>query len=244
MILPRLYRELAEYWPLLSPPDDYVQESALLRDLVLQQHQQVRRKPTLLELGVGGGHTLSHIAGEVEATGVDLSPEMLRQCHQLVPSLELIEGDLRYVRLERTFDLVFLHDAADYLLDVHDLDAALETIRVHLAPGGIAAIAPTYVAETFVPHEFSTDQQSAGDELTISFLSYVHDPNPNDTEFEMIIVYLINRCGSVQVEEDRHRCGLLPTGTWLDRLRQAHLDAEVRDDEMWRLFVARHAPGH
>ena len=243
MTLPRLYQDMAQYWPLLSPPSDYVAEAELLKVFIDEQSKRLKRKPTLLELGVGGGHTLSHLAKSVEAVGVDLSPAMLANCRRLVPSAELVEADLLTVRLGRTFDLVFLHDAADYLRTEREIDDALATVAQHLAPGGIAAIAPTYVRETFEAHEFSADQPSTENDLHLTFLSYVHDPDPKDTLFEMILVYLINDHGRVEVIEDRHSCGLFPSATWLDRLEKASLMPELRQAEVWQLFVARHASG-
>jgi hypothetical protein len=50
---PRLYRDLAEWYPLLTPVGDYAEEAAFYRRLF---DERCRRPPrTLLDLGCGGG---------------------------------------------------------------------------------------------------------------------------------------------------------------------------------------------
>ena len=55
----RLYSDLAVWWPLMSPPDDYVEEAADLLPLLLDGDHSPGR--TLLELGVGGGSLAWHL---------------------------------------------------------------------------------------------------------------------------------------------------------------------------------------
>ena len=52
--LPKLYSELARWWPLLSAPEDYAEESAFYRQTLLAACPSAR---TMLELGSGGGTT-------------------------------------------------------------------------------------------------------------------------------------------------------------------------------------------
>jgi SAM-dependent methyltransferase len=82
----------------------------------------------------------------------DLSAEMLAggrspSTRAAPPSV----GDLRALDLGCTFDVVFAHDAVDYLLTEADLAAAARTARRHLRPGGLALFVPDAVAERFAP---------------------------------------------------------------------------------------------
>ena len=91
----------------------------------------------LLELGVGGGHNLSHLTSEFDAAAVDLSPQMLELSRRLNPTVEHHLGDMRTVRLPgQVFDAVLIHDAICYMQTEDDLRAAFATARVHLRPGG------------------------------------------------------------------------------------------------------------
>ena len=105
----KLYRELAEWYPLLTPVADYAEEAAFYRRL-FEEH--CRRPPrTLLDLGSGGGHNAAHLKATLSCTLLDLAPAMLDLSRRLNPECEHVEGDMRTVRLRRVFDCVLVHDA-------------------------------------------------------------------------------------------------------------------------------------
>ncbi len=57
MKLPRMYSEFASWWPLISAPQDYAEESQFYREkLVTAYHIQPN---TMFELGCGGGNNAS-----------------------------------------------------------------------------------------------------------------------------------------------------------------------------------------
>jgi SAM-dependent methyltransferase len=240
MSAPRLYHDLAALWPKLSPPEDYAAEAELI-DMLLRGRYPVAdgRRPHLLELGAGGGHTLVHLADDYDLTAVDISDAMLDHCRALVPSATCIVGDMRTVRLGRTFDAVLIHDAIDYMLSEADVRAALETAAAHLEPGGVAMIAPTTTHETFIDGEVADDCETGDPNL--AYFSFVHDPDPDDDTYEMILVYLIRdpRSRRVEVVEDRHICGLFRTRQWMAWMKDAGFDVRFVDEEdgPWSLFL-------
>ena len=113
----RLYTDLAEWWPLLSPPEDYAEEAALYLEFLT--HALGRAPRSLLELGSGGGHLASQIPADVDLHLVDLAPEMLQASRKLNPQREHCHADMRSLRLARAFDAVLLHDAVMYLSLIH-----------------------------------------------------------------------------------------------------------------------------
>lgn len=239
----RLYCDLAALWPLLSPPEDYESEAAMLHQWI-QQHFDSSQRIRVLELGAGGGHTLVHLAEHYDCTAVDFSETMLEQCQKLIPCVKTHIGDMRDVRLHEIFDVVLIHDAIDYMLSPEDIAVTLETVKAHLAPGGVAFIAPTYFAETFENHAIESD--SNGDPETgrvLAYTSYVHREDDGATTFEMILVYVINDDGQVQVIEDRHTCGLFSEAHWDHMLRDVGFDTErvtLSDDDQdmpFNMFV-------
>ncbi|MEM8739111.1 MAG: class I SAM-dependent methyltransferase [Planctomycetota bacterium] len=244
--LPRLYDDLAWLWPVLSPPEDYAAEAARLDELIRTRLGPGPKR--VLELGAGGGHTLVHLAaadGPGHAcVAVDRSEPMLAHCRTLIPGIQAVAGDMRSVRLGQRFDVVLLHDAVDYLTTPRDIRETLATVREHLVPGGIAMIAPTYTAEAFTDSEVA-DDTAATDAAEVTYFSYVHDPDPGDDTFEMILLYLIRpraadgTPGRAQVIEDRHTCGLFGGGEWLAMMRTAGLTTEFveHEDAAWSLFV-------
>lgn len=246
MTTPRLYDDLAHLWPMLSPPEHYTAEAAVLRGLIekhLKGSSDQRR--SVLELGAGGGHTLVHLADDYDCTAVDLSEPMLENCRRLVPQVQTIVGDMRSVRLNKTFDAVFLHDAIDYMLSESDVRRVLETAAAHLEPGGLCVVAPTYTRETFIDGDVADDGTTT-DSGELTYFSYVHDPDPADDTFEMILLYLIRdaQTRAVEVIEDRHTCGLFSDEQWLGWMTDAGFDARHEEadagdpvDELWSLFV-------
>ena len=59
MAAPRLYTELADWWPLLSAPEDYAEEAAIYADLLAAESESPIS--SILELGCGGGNNASHL---------------------------------------------------------------------------------------------------------------------------------------------------------------------------------------
>ena len=143
---PKLYAELAGWWQLISPTEDYVDEAAFFARLF-----RAENAGTVLELGCGGGNVAWFLKGEFALTLTDISEAMLAESEKQNPELEHIEGDMRTLRLGRTFDGVLIHDAIMYMISEEDLRAALLTAHEHCKPGGVAVFVPDWVAETFQP---------------------------------------------------------------------------------------------
>jgi SAM-dependent methyltransferase len=234
----KLYRELAEWWPLFSPPgEDYAAEAAYVRGLIEERAQGPVR--TLLELGSGGGNNASHLKANYALTLVDIAPEMLAVSRALNPECEHIEADMTNVRLGRVFDAVFVHDAVGYLTREVDLAAAMETAAVHCRPGGVAIFAPDCVRETFAP---GTDDGGAdGEGRALRYLEWTHDPDPNDTTYAVdYAIVMRDASGDSRVVHDRHVEGLFPRATWQTLLDAVGFDVSVVVDPWGRdLFVGR-----
>lgn len=227
---PRIFTDLAHLWPLLSPVEDYLKEAQSVHR-VLQRYLGPEahlggRKPSLLELGAGGGHTLHHLLDKYDITAVDLSQEMGANCQRLNPEVDFHQGDMRTVRLGRRFDAVLIHDAIDYLQEVEDVEQTMRTAAAHLSPAGVVLVAPTYVEETFVDQEVEYDQQSQSG-IDLTYFSYVHRPDEKSHRVETVLVYLIRKGGGVEVVEDRHPGGLFSTNDWIMMLRGAGFEVEL-----------------
>jgi hypothetical protein len=234
----KMYAELAKWWSLLSPPEEYVDEAEFFLPLLAEvtEHPSV----TMLEIGSGGGNNALHMKSAfASVTLVDLSSQMLDVSRQLNPDCEHIQGDMRTLRLERTFDVVFIHDAIDYMTTTDELKQAIETAFVHCKSGGMGLFVPDAVRETFEP---STDHGGEdGDGRAIRYLEWSYDPDENDTTY--ITDYIIvTREGDepVTVENDRHIIGLFPHDEWLRLLRESGFVADYVIDPFERhVFIGR-----
>jgi hypothetical protein len=221
---PKLYRELASWWPLLSPPAEYAEESAFYQRVLVENCD--RSPQTALELGSGGGNNASFLKKRFTMVLVDRSPDMLRVSHALNPECEHVEGDMRNVRLDRQFDCVFVHDAVSYMTTESDLRQAVETAYVHLKTGGAALFAPDDIRENYQP---STDHGgSDGADRALRYLEWDWDPDPADTWAVVDFAYLLRESdGSVRVEHDRHFAGLFARADWLRILGEVGFKVDV-----------------
>lgn len=208
----RLYHELSFLWPIVSPPEEYATEAKLLLEILYKKLGPGRH--TLLELGVGGGHLLSHLTSVFEATAIDLSEEMLALSAQLNPSVEHHIGDMRSVKLPKKFDVVLAHDSICYMLNEDDLRAVFQTAKAHLEPGSVFVAAPDWFKDTFqgpsVLHWIKREEN-----LEVTFIEYVEDSDTSDTTIESVFFYVIKEGTTLRVEQDHHQTGLFPKSTWL-----------------------------
>ena len=134
--MPRMYEEFAEWWPLLSAPAGYEEEATFYRDALLSTATGPVR--TLLELGSGGGNNASHMKSRFEMVLVEPAAGMRAVSQRLNPECEHVLGDMRTLRLGRTFDVVFVHDAVAYMTSEEMLADCMSTAHAHLRPGGVA----------------------------------------------------------------------------------------------------------
>jgi SAM-dependent methyltransferase len=224
MDAPKLYHQLAEWWPLLSAPEEYAEEAGLYRHALLEGSK--RPVTTVLELGSGGGNNASHLKPHFTMTLVEPSAGMLAVSRRLNPDCEHVQGDMRNVRLGRRFDAVFVHDAVVYMTTEADLRAAIETAFVHCEAGGVALFAPDNVRENFHP---STDHGGHDGEMRgLRYLEWTWDPDPADTTYLVDYACLLReRDGSVRVEHDRHVEGLFARRDWLRWLSDAGFEPRV-----------------
>ncbi len=218
-----LYDKLAYLWPVISPPEDYADEAEHWRRAIRKHLGPGRHR--LLELGVGGGHNLSHLTSEFDAAAVDVSPGMLDLSRRLNPAVEHHLGDMRDVRLGKVFDAVLIHDAIGYMQSEDDLRAAFATARAHLWPGGLLLVAPDLVRDTFRPGmtlSWSTNK----DGVEVRTEEIVRDADPSDTVVESYFTYTITERGARRVERDIHVTGLFPIATWTALLEEAGFTTE------------------
>jgi SAM-dependent methyltransferase len=213
---PKLYGELAEWWPTFSTPEGYREEAAFFKRVLSKS--STPRPRTVLELGSGGGNSAFHLKSRFQMTLVDLSPNMLAVSRALNPECEHVEADIRKVRMGRTFDAVYVHDAICHMTTEADLHAAMKTAFAHCRPGGAALFAPDFVRETFVEN---LDQGGNDTERgSVRFLQWTTDPDPKDTTYFVDFAILIrDRQGGMRVEHDRHTYGLFSRAEWRRLLR-------------------------
>ena len=106
------------------------------------------------------------------------------------------------------------------------LEDTLVTAATHLKPGGVLVMCPDWFRETF-PDEFVSHKTRRRGDTSLTYIEYVHDPDPADTTVEVVMFMLIREHGQLRVEQDRHTIGLFPKRTWLELTAEAGFDVET-----------------
>jgi hypothetical protein len=215
--------ELVPFYRLLDAYEDHAEEGvSFTADF---ERACAFRPETLLELGAGAGNNGFHLKRRFRCTLTDISASMLGLSRELNPDCEHVQGDLRTLRLERTFDAVLIHDAICYMTSPDDLRAAAATAFVHTRPGGAAIIAPDCLRETFAEHTELHEGNGGGRSLRA--LEWAWDPDPNDTTYTVEYAFLLREGTAMKAVHDRHVEGLFPRATWLSVLREAGYAVET-----------------
>jgi SAM-dependent methyltransferase len=220
-----MYTDHAAWFHLLSAPAEYAEEAAFFTALIREAGGPGLR--TLLELGSGGGNMAAHYVKDFEPTLTDLSPEMIALSRTIHPTLEHHVGDMRTLRLGRTFDVVFVHDALCYLTREDDLRQCMQTAWVHLRPGGVAVFAPDCTAESLRP---GTDCGGNDDgDRGLRYLEWSHPPEPGASEHVVDYVLAFHERGKpMRIDHDRHIEGLFSRDVWLRLLAETGFRAHGR----------------
>jgi len=205
-----LYSDLADWYPLITPPDDYIQEAADYRATLASAIDGPLTR--LLELGCGAGHNAVHLKRGLDCVLTDLSPAMLAVSQRLNPDCRHVQGDMRTLRLGETFDAVLIHDAVAYMVTADDLRAAAETAFAHLRPGGVALFAPDDIADDFV--ECSDSWQFDYPGRSVRMTEWAWDPDPTDTHCTVEYIVMMREHGAVRVSHETHVLGLFSAEAW------------------------------
>lgn len=226
---PRLYDDLSELWRFVSPPEEYLEEVASFRAR-LRRHG-VADGASLLHLGSGGGSIDFQLKQTYRVTGVDISAAMLAHAARLNPEVEYVQGDLRRVRLGRTFDAVLVHDAISYMTSVEELELAYRTAAAHLEIGGLMIALPEELPARVVPDRPEVWSRTVGKRM-VTVIETDYDPDPTDHQFETVYVFLIRDGHDLRVEVDRHVHGVFELEEFLGAMRSAGFDPKA---EPWEL---------
>jgi SAM-dependent methyltransferase len=239
----RLYQDLVWVWPIMSPPEDYVEEGRKLSELIRERSQAGAE--TLLHLGCGGGHNDYTLKEYFLVTGIDLSPAMLELAGRLNPEVDYHRGDMRSVRLDKTFDAVAGLDSLAYMQTEEELRRVFETAYVHLVTGGLFLALPEFTREGFQQNWTHSSSHSSGD-TSVTYMENYYDPDPGGTIIEATFVYLIRQGSKLEIETDRHLCGIFGMETWESLLTETGFEVErtqlkLRNDsgeeEEYPLFI-------
>ena len=237
-----LYSDLAPWYHLIDPVADHEDEAEAYRNAF--ESAVEGRAETLLELGAGAGNNAHYLKRRYRCTLTDVSEPMVALSRVQNPECEHLAGDMRTLRLGRTFDVVLVHDAIVYMTTEEDLLAAATTASLHTRPGGAAIFAPDFLRDNF--HQ--TTLLIEGDDGTRALrgLEWCWDPDARDTTYMAEYGFLLREGDRVTMAHDRHLEGLFSEADWHRWLTKAGFEVQtverpVGPGEVDRIFLCRRA---
>ncbi|MEU6647378.1 class I SAM-dependent methyltransferase [Saccharomonospora sp. NPDC046836] len=133
----------------LSRGKDWAAEAEQITAMIRARRPGAR---TLLDVGCGTGAHLAAFATMFDhVEGVEPAEAMREIARERLAGTAVHPGDMREVRLPRTFDAVTcLGFAVAYMPDSAALDTAIARMAAHLEPGGVLVVEPWWTPETFL----------------------------------------------------------------------------------------------
>ena len=233
-----VFAAYSRYYDLLYRDKDYAAEARYVHELVQQHHPAAR---TMLDLGCGTGRHAQLLSQHgYTLTGVDLSEEMLKVARAASPALGFVQGDVRTVRLGKTFDVVAsLFHVMSYQTTNADLRAALETIREHLAPGGLFVFDCWYGPAVLTSRPETRVKRLEDESIHVTRLAEpVLHPNENVVDVNYHVLIRDKQSGAVEELRETHKMRYL----FAPEVQLLLEDAGLRLTQI-REFMSEREPG-
>jgi SAM-dependent methyltransferase len=204
-----IFGNYSRYYDLLYRDKNYIGEARFMHQLI-QNH--TLNAQLIFELGCGTGNHAVLLANEgYNIHGVDLSEGMLQKANErlsllppeLASRLEFSQGDIRHIKLKKTFDVVIsLFHVISYQTTYEDLLAAFTTVKKHLKLGGIFIFDVWYGPAVLSDHPKVRVKRLEDEEIEVT---RVAEPvmYPNDNLVDVNYHVFIKDKLSKQIEELR-----------------------------------------
>ncbi|MBI4328296.1 MAG: class I SAM-dependent methyltransferase [Chloroflexi bacterium] len=200
-----LYDKLWRLYDALVQREEYEPEAAFIIDTVRRHKTAPGNK--LLDVGCGFGNLHLYLKSAFRITGVDASPTMLRVARKRNPDVTYRRGDVQSLRLRERYDVVTALDMLEYCLDYPSLERALANLARHLRPGGVLIFWMDVVKENF-RQDRADVLAPPGEAPGFALFEYSYDPDPTDTVFQFVMLWVLREGRGLRVEVDDHTMGL------------------------------------
>ena len=202
----------SSYYNLLYKDKDYDGEATYI-DHLIGKHSPGAK--SVLDLGCGTGrHDLLLARMGYEVTGIDLSNEMilvannqLSSVNGVMLSLNFQNGDMRTIRLEKSFDVVIsLFHVVSYLISDEELSAAFATASAHLKAGGIFIFDCWYGPAVLTDRPCTRIKRLEDEEISVTRIAEpVLYPNDNVVDVNYHVIIGDKKSGEMEELRETHR---------------------------------------
>ena len=201
-----LYRKFARYYDLIYQWMDYESEAEFIEKMVeLHPHSGGL---DLLDVACGTGNHAQYLVDSFHVVGLDINPEMMEIAREKVPEMELIQGNMKEMNLERDFDVIIcLFSSINYHTNLSELGTTFKRFYDHLKPGGVLIFDLGFCTENWEEGRMLVDAVVEGDLQ----LARISQSRLCDGVFNANFVFLIKEDGNMDFEVDQHQIGVFNT---------------------------------
>jgi len=201
-----LYRKFARYYDLIYQWMDYPGEAEFIKQMVELNQQSPGNN--LLDVACGTGNHAQYLTDSFNVVGLDINPEMMNIAREKVPEMELIQGNMKEMDLDRDFDtIICLFSSINYHTNLLELEETFKRFYHHLKPGGVLIFDLGFCTENWEEGRMLVDAAVEGDLQ----LARISQSRLYDGVFDANFVFLINEDGIMDFEVDQHRIGVFST---------------------------------
>ncbi len=228
-----MYNAYQWIWDLVGTVEDY-EEYAEYLVKCLKEDENINPR-NLLHLGCGSGCIDFHLKRHFDITGVDLSEKMLESAGKKNPECLYIQGDMRDVRIDDSFDAIIIPESINYMRTRNDINRVFTNAKKLLKKEGILLVTVGYDPLCFPQNRTTVEQiNSKGVELT--FIENNYTPDRAENYFEAVFVFLIRKGGILQIVTDVHTLGLFEREVWAEEMKKTGFETRfIRDKKLEKI---------
>jgi SAM-dependent methyltransferase len=224
-----VFKDYSEYYDLLYKDKDYANEASYIDRLIRRSHP---RASSILNLGCGTGtHDFLLAKHGYAVCGVDLSQDMINKANlkkvslSSDPPVSFYCGDIRSIKLERTFDVVTsLFHVISYQVSNKDLRDVFSVISSHLNKGGLFVFDCWYGPAVLTDRPVVRIKRLESDTVDITRIAepVIHE-NDNLVDVHYHVIIRDKRNGSVKELKETHQMRYLFKPELIDYMSAAGL---------------------
>jgi ubiquinone/menaquinone biosynthesis C-methylase UbiE len=203
MVEGQLYKKFAVYYDKIYRNVDYVGESKFINWAVNEHKTSSGVK--LLDVACGTGSHAEILKDNFKVTGVDINEDMLEIARNKVPEAVFVNGNMKDLDLEASFDVVIcIFSAIHYNTDCSELEGTLSNFYNHMAEGGVLIYDLSFNTENWIEGLVSVDTV-VEDRLKIARICQSRLENGI---FNANFVFLVKEDGKFDFDIDEHKMGV------------------------------------
>jgi ubiquinone/menaquinone biosynthesis C-methylase UbiE len=200
----QLYRKFARYYDRIYEKIDLQIEADFIKWAVAQHKTTKGNK--LLDIACGTGRHAQLLKDGFDVFGVDINPEMLKIAREKLPEINLVQGNMKELNLDKKFDVaICMFSAMNYNTTIDEFKGTLINFHNHLNEGGVLIFDYGINQENWIEGLVSVDTV-VDDDLKLARICQSHQ---EDGIFQANFVFLIKEDGKLDFDIDEHKLGVL-----------------------------------